>query len=290
MDHELAATRITDWVSERLPAAEAEGVAAHVRTCASCAAAAEAARALRNAAREALPRTSHLDPVTLARYTLTPDDLTVAEIGRCRAHLDECPECAREHELVRAANAPSLTRTLASWLPPATEPRAVLAPALAVLAVLLAVPAYQGLVTLPRERARHAGQAASSAPAPAAGPVAWAGGGVETLILESATRGGATVPAIRLRAGQPAEPVLLECDRPPGDTVTVRLTDVRGGLVWSRVAAISEIWDPRHHVVSLLLPAAALDPGEYLLVLVTGRDGTHASARFRIEPRVAAAP
>jgi hypothetical protein len=184
---------------------------------------------------------------------------------------------------VRTANAWSWTRTLAAWLPAAPEPGAMLAPALAVLAVLLAVPAYQGLVTLPRERARQSERAAATAPTPTPGPVAWTGGGVDPLILEGATRGAATVPAIRLRAGQPAEPVLFACDRPPGETVTLRLTDARDAVVWTQTATVSEIWSAEHHVVSLLVPAGALAPGEYRLAVLAGADRTpYASARFRV--------
>jgi Putative zinc-finger len=288
LDHEQAATRITDWVSERLSPAEAERVAEHVRSCVSCTAAAEAARALRVAARETGPRTPHLDSVTLARYTLTPADLTVTEIAGCRAHLDECPDCARERDLVRAANAPSWTRALAAWLAGAPEPRALLAPALAVIAVLLAVPAYQGLVTLPRERARHEASVVATPAVPVMHPSAWAGGGVETLMLEPATRGVTTTPVVRLRPGQPAEPILFACDRPPGDSVTVRLTGTHDAVVWTHVTAVSEIWSAGHHVVSLLVPADALSPGEYRLELLSAPDqGLHASARFRVEPSAA---
>jgi anti-sigma factor RsiW len=290
MDHEVAATRITDWVLERLTPSDARAVETHVGTCAACAEAATAARALRRTAGlGGRPSTPHLEPLLLARFTLTPDTLAVQELAACRAHLDECPACAHERDLVRAANAPSWSRALAAWLPSPAAPRALLAPALGVLALLLAVPAYLGIVELPRERGRHPGATtATTAPnansAGAAGAPAWTGGGVDALILESATRGAGVVPTIHIRPGQPVQPILFQCDRPEGESVTLRLMGTGEVVAWTRVARTADIWDTRHHVVSLLVPVSNLVPGEYRLeVAATTPGAIPTTARFRVE-------
>ncbi len=298
MDHDEASQHITEWVAGRLAEVDATAVAAHVAGCAACRAVAEAVRGVRAAVAEHGEHlfSAHPVPEALARFALAPGALALAELGALRGHLAACPTCARELALVRAANAPAPLRALRAWAPARGAGAALLRPALAVLVALLAVPAWLGIVVLPRERARsrEATHAAVHAPAPAprAAAPAWPGGAVDLLVLSAPTRAAAgAAPLVRLRPGQPAVPLLVDLARPRADSLTLRVIDAAGVTTWSLTAARDELWDARHGGLSALLPAAALDQGAYRLEIAPARGGAPLLiAPFRVVAAVARGP
>ncbi len=298
MDHDDASQRLTDWVAGRLAEPDAAAVAAHVAGCAACREVAEAVRGVRAAVAEHGEHlfSAHPLPEALARFALAPDAVALPELSALRGHLAACPTCERELALVRAANGPAPLRALRAWVPARGAGAALLRPALAVLVALLAVPAWLGIVELPRERARarQAVREAAVAPAPVAREAApaWAGGAVDLLVLSAPTRGAeGEVPLVRLRPGQPAVPLLVELARPRADSLTLRAIDAAGVAAWSLTTARDELWDVRHGGLSALVPAAALGAGAYRLeVAPAGGGAPLLVARFRVAAAAARGP
>jgi hypothetical protein len=187
---------------------------------------------------------------------------------------------------MRDASAPGGWRRLRAWLGSGALLPAPLQPALAAAALLMVVPAWMGLVQAPRdreeserlvrtvqeERARAESRAselesranelasrASTAPR---------GGGVAALVLRGATRASEPTPALRLRAGQGLQPLLLDATPPAGD-VSVRLLRQPSEVVWSAAGPREDFWDESNQLVGVLVPADVLSPGSYRIELAS---------------------
>lgn len=288
MDHADAQRHVSDWARGRLDAARAREVAEHAKTCADCTAAAEAVARLeaegRRLAADAAP---HPSAETLARYVALPGESSTLELARVGVHLRECATCREDTELARAAAAPAWWRAVQSWLAAPSAPLRTLQPALAVAVVLLAYPAWLGLVEYPRARA------AAERPSPRLGPEVGApanpvpataprGGGVSALVLRGATRGGDELPVLWLRTGQLLQPVLVDATL-TGTRVAVSLVREPGGIVWDAAGPREEFWDPANSLFGLLVPAEVLTPGKYRLELAAGPGSPpEVTARFRV--------
>ena len=289
MDHAEAQRWISDWSRGRLDAARARAIEAHVRDCPECAAAAEAAVGLDAEGRRlAAEPAAHPASETLARYVETPGELGTAALARVGAHVRACASCREDVALMREAAAPAWWRAIRSWLAVPGAPVRALQPALALSALLLAYPAWVGLVEHPRERANaerrlHESEARARDVARAAPPAAAPrGGGVAALVLRGATRGGDELPVLRLRAGQALQPVLVDA-APPGPRLAIALVREPGTRVWAIEGQSEDFWDPVNELLGMQVPADLLTPGDYRLELGVAAGGTpKVTARFRV--------
>jgi hypothetical protein len=256
-----------------------------VRTCDECRGAADTLRAARGeiGVHGAALFSAHPAADDLARFVLEPEGLALPALASIGAHVRACPACTSDGALVLRAAAPSLARRLAAWLGGRGAPVAALQPALVVVALALLYPAYLGLVAYPRERGRAAALEARAldltrgAPAlPHGEPTAWSGGGVDALILAPSVRGaGAEMPAVTLRPGQPAQPILIDHAPPQGAThLLVLLRDHAGAVVWRIDAPVEDLWNPAANVLAVLVPEDRLQSGEHTLELATGEQAT----------------
>jgi len=291
MDHAEAQRLISDWARGRLDAARAREVEAHARGCADCTSAAEAAAGLeaesRRLAAEAAP---HPAPEALARYVEAPEESSTLELARIAAHVRACGRCREDLEIARASAAPAWWRAVRAWLAAPAGPLRALQPALALAALLLVYPAWIGLVESPREIAaanRRAREADARARAGAVAAPAPRGGGIAVLVLRGATRGSDDLPELRPRPGQVLQPVLVDANM-PGTTVAVTLVREPGTRVWQAEGPREQFWDPANALFGMLVPAAALAPGEYRLELAPAAGAApQVTARFRVPAPVA---
>ena len=291
MDHADARQLISDWARGRLDASRAQEVAEHTKSCADCTAAAEAVARLEAEGRRLATGVSpHPSPETLARYVALPGESSTLELASVGVHLRECATCREDVDLVRAAAAPEWWRAVQSWLASPPASMRGLQPALAAAVVLLAYPAWLGLVEYPRARAAAERPASQAGPAPVAGAGARAnpeaaaprGSGVSALVLRGATRGGDDLPVLWLRPGQLLQPVLVDATL-TGSQVAVSIVREPGGGVWDTRGPREEFWDPVNSLFGILVPAAVLTPGQYRLELAAGPGAPpEVTARFRV--------
>jgi hypothetical protein len=283
MDHREAMRLVSDWARGRLDAASAREVDAHVRECRECQEAAEAAAGLETASRRVEPASdAHPSSDALARYVEMPDAESIAALAHTGAHVRACRSCREDVELMREAAAPSWRRFLRTWFGDRVWGVRALQPAFAILAVLLAYPAWLGLVEYPRERATSEQRLAEAEALLRAETRPLRGGGISALVLRGATRGEDVVPVLRLRRGQPLQPVLLDAALPPG-RVRVSLIREPAGEVWSAEGEREEFWDEANGVVGLLFPADAFEAGEFRIELRAAEDSPpFFTGRFRV--------
>jgi hypothetical protein len=295
LDHETASPQIADLAAGRLGRERAESVRAHVATCEECRGALAGAEALRAEAEAggAALFTPHPESDELACYAVNPEELTTPALAALGAHARACPTCAREVATARAARATAWRRTLPGWLARPGEGigLAWLRPALAAAALALVYPAYLGLFELPRERERATREIASArehAQPPLPAPTAPWSGAAKALVLAGPERGASTLPRVRLEPGQPYLPVMLSTEPgvlPPSGPVQVTVTRSNGEVAWRASAEIGVLWDVRNRVASVLVPGAALPPGDYeLAVRAPGRPTPLFARRFQVEP------
>jgi hypothetical protein len=289
MDHEAASLLISDWVAQRLSAESATDVATHIAGCAECRGVAESLVAVRGEVAEHGDAlwSPHPSADDLARYVSGAATLATDELARLGAHVRACATCTVEARLGREAQAPSAWRWIQAWLPDVNNGRALTTVALGALAVVLAYPAYIGLIEYPKARV-HARelerQRTTTQPAPVqVSPPAAIEGPAAVIILQGATRGSHEVlPSVTLRTGQAALPVLIDAAPPSNGALEIVLRDDSGTPRWHMTARGADLWDARQHVLSLLIPASALSSGDFALTI--GATGTAAQTvyRFRV--------
>jgi len=273
MDHAVAADLVSDWVRGKLSAEQAAEVEAHVRSCDECSAVAETARSVQQevASHGAGLFSPHPSPDDLSRFVLEPDRLALPALATIGEHVRACPTCASDSTLVRRAGNVALGRRLAAWLAVHRTPSSLLRPAFAVLAIALVYPAYLGLVEYPRlrDQARN-----TRTPAAESTPLAWSGSGVDPLVLAPAVRGAEpTLPTLRLRPGQPAQPIFINREPPAGATrLNLVLRDQAGAIVWHIEAPVAELWNRDAQVIALLVPTERLSTGDYQMELMTNEN------------------
>jgi hypothetical protein len=295
MNHEQAAPLISDWARGSLDAERSAAVERHVHECSVCREAAEGGRALvAETERAARHANGHPSSDALARFVTAPDDEPISDLARVGVHLRSCEPCRDDVSLMREASAPAWWAPLRAWWAPSpTWPR-VLQPALALLAVVLLFPAWNGLVVAPRERAtsehrvRDAEDARARAEAEARELATRAGaqprgGGMGTLVLHGGTRSVEAPPALRIRDGQILQPLLLDVV-PPAGPMSARIVREGGAVAWTASGPREEFFDEANRLVGLLVPTAALEPGNYRVELAPGSGRPFFTSRFRILP------
>ncbi len=278
MDHDKAAGLVSDWVGGALEPAIAEGVALHVASCAECRLAADGARALWAEAKRAQGAPGeHPIPDQLARYIALPSDLASRELALVGGHLRSCDACRQEVILMRDALAPSALRSWRAALAGLPSIPRALQPVIAVVAIALVLPAWNGLVVAPREladaRLRLSAAEESLARVDPVSPPALSlpGGGAAVLVLRGATRAASSVPIVRLRAGQSMLALLLDVT-PPLGPLTVRVLRADGAIAWSSSGPREEFWDEANQLVGLMVPVQALAPGRYRVELLAAAE------------------
>jgi putative zinc finger protein len=295
LTHEQAMPLVSDWARGALDADRSRAVEEHVRICVECQAAAEAAGGLHaEAVRLARTPSAHPSSDALAQYVSEPQAASIATLARVGAHVRGCEPCGEDVALMREASRPAWWRAVrAAWDAPGSTAR-WLQPALAVCALLLAFPAWRGLVELPREHATaerrvHDADAARSRAEDRAdrltseSRLAIRGGGVAALVLQGAARAAGPPPTLRLRSGQLLQPVLLDVSPPAGE-LRLQLVRANGTIAWSAGGPREEFWDEANRLIGLLVPTAALTAGEYRIEARRADDpAPFFTARFRVE-------
>lgn len=228
-----------------------------------------------------------------ARGLLDPADFAAVQI-----HVSGCAACeellrfARDIHLIRQPRrrvwAPWWEPVRAFWVTPDTGPWRIVAASAAVVAVILAYPAYQGTVQVPslrqaqvrlveeRDQARARGedlarQVQEAQTSHGAGPT-WTGG-VNMLVLAGTSRAAeAELPRLSLRTGQTVQPVLAGYDLTRGGslqrTIVLAIRPVEStSNVWTHRCTAREVWDGPNQLVSVLVPARVLTKGSYELMI-----------------------
>ena len=108
---------------------------------------------LTEATRAARDARDHPSSDALARFVTDPDGESIGELARVGVHLRGCAPCSEDVALMREASTPSWWRPVQAWWASAPATSRLLQPALAVAAIVLMFPAWNGLVDAPRERA-----------------------------------------------------------------------------------------------------------------------------------------
>ena len=302
MEHRDAAPLLIDHVRGRLEGESARTMESHVATCAECRGLAETIRRVDHeiSAHGAALFERHPTSDDLARWALAADSLPTEILARLGGHVNACPTCRREAELARRAATPSLATALAGrarglagegmggWLKPA----------LAVAAILLAWPAWQGLVAVPALRrevaetraeldaARERERAVTPAPEVS-------GGAGRIVVLGGAMRSTGDGPAVALAEGQAVLPVLIDLESAPAlldadGQLDATLVPAGGGAaVFALRASATALRDPAMRTLTLLVPTSRLSPGAWRLELRrAGAAGAPLyAATFRITAR-----
>ena len=317
MDHRVAASRLSDLVLGAVQEQTAPDIWAHVGGCHECQQVLAAMWFVRRAGndearlREGSPEpgvlpepAGHPRPEVIVAHALGDDELDPAERSNLLVHLAHCPECRRDVEVTKRAEAHArrpwrfLDRL---WRPPILEGRALGWATAGALAVLLAYPSYLGILELPSLRRVAADQERDLKAARAheitleqadrnrhSAPVAVAPS--RLLILRAATRGPESGPVLTLVPGQIYQPLVLDYDigrqvaSDPDSRVELRLTRLPDPApIWRQEFVVSQLWDQPNQVVSLLTPAALLTPGAYRVELRDpGSDRARFAARFTV--------
>lgn len=300
MDHKTTMTLLGDAVSDRLSEADAQAVEAHVATCDECESVFATMQGVSHevAAQGRALFTPHPTPDDLVSFAMGSPQLGPDRRTGVDAHVRACPSCTAEMALARDTDRHAhrawwqsvvdvvTTRPSRAW--------AALGPACAALAILLAFPAYQGVMQVPalhgrvesarqqiatlenttaglRERLRIAQQSTIRPPATPTG------GAARLLYLTGMHRGAGT-PPVQYAPQQAFIPLALACDAQaaasrPSTAVQVRIVRQDTGTVaWTYAGRLGEVWDPSTQVVSLLVPAAALGTGEFRAEVRFGRE------------------
>ena len=305
MDHEQAAQILPDYIEGIVGAADASALEGHLASCAECR---DSVSMLRRIATElsamgAAAFDDHPESSQLVDYTLVPAHLAQSDRERIRLHLKSCPTCAKEMASVRSAESwsRSWARDVQGVLGAILAPSRIPALATSALALLLAYPAYLGVVQLPRvaserqEAIEALAQWATKPPPQVASskPPAWPGGPSATLALAGGTRsGGETagsepIPVVHLRDHQAFLPIRIDFDPSAlaAEQIVVSLREINSPQqLWRHSGSAAEFWDPDDEAINLLLPADALHPGTYTLEITKeGSPAAAYSADFAIE-------
>lgn len=283
MEHREAAPLLIDHVRGRLEGEAGRAMESHVMTCAECRGVAETIRRVdaEIATHGAALFERHPSADDLARYGLASESLPTEILARLGGHVNACPTCRRELELAKRAAAPSLATALAGRARGVAAEGAGgwLKPALAAAAILLAWPAWQGLVETPALRRQveqtraelHAAREREreSASRPAAPEMAGSAGRI--LLLGGTTRAAGDGPSMTPAAGQAVLPLLVDLESAPellaasGD-LEARIVPAAGGEpAFTLRAPAATLRDPATRTLTLLVPTARLAPGAWRL-------------------------
>lgn len=277
---------LSDLLADRVEEPEASAAWAHVAECGICRSVLTTVHEVRAAVASEKERlfSRHPSPAEIVRYSTGDLASDTASTVQMEHHLRECDTCRTEVDLVKNADQatrldarkPRLEwRLFTEWWP--QMPRLV--PAMAGIMLLLAYPAYRGMVAYPSlERAYQDSQGEAArlesegvqlrrelADRPAA--AAWTGG-VRLLVLGPTTRAVEAPPIVVLAAGQPYLPMVIE-HRPfdvgeretPVEIVIRRTAD--GVDAWRLERSAQELWDPTLNAMVVLVPASVLESGTY---------------------------
>ncbi|MFN0150083.1 MAG: anti-sigma factor family protein [bacterium] len=276
MDHDDALRFIPDLAAGRLDAARAADIEHHAAACPACGEALELHR--RIAAEVSTHRGAlfedHIAPTLLVEFALDPAAVSSADRARVAAHVGACPTCRREAASVRKAeaDATSAWRSAVAWLGGGAWPAPIPALVPALMVLLLAYPAYLGVVRLPQV-ARECDLAREQLSALGGSGAGWLGGPVLALNLPAPARGDEedppALPVIRILAGQRFQPVRIEYDPSTAPAaapliVTLRAKDDERAR-WRIESTAAALWDASDEAINLLLPAERLGPGEFVL-------------------------
>ncbi len=300
MTHENAEALLSEFAQDALAEDTASSVRAHVAECAECTSLLAVITTVRAECRAhggAFLR-EHPSSADVARAA-AGEDIS----ANVTAHLRGCPTCAVESDAVRAAQDEWRREPIAMRARGATASRRVLLPAIAAC-LLLAFPAYRGIVQLPNarrallvsremersvraERDSLARIVRETAPPPV---VRDTGGAAPLLFFTASTRGSTDVPHIRPNPAVALQPIaaVVDVTADPAVTdatvVTVTIRHSAGTQVWAVNDRVDALWTRETSVLSVLVPRAALAPGRYVFtVALVGRTRPLFEAAFVVD-------
>jgi hypothetical protein len=313
LNHDTAAPLLLAFTEGHLGEEEARGVRAHADACGACANVLRVDALLRADVERHGDAyfTPHPASADLVSAVLLDGRLGGEAREEIARHMTACTSCREEANLVRGATA----EHAAPWwkrgwaAPPA---RAILVPALGALVIGLAVPAYRGVIEMPRVREEQArteaelGDARAQARAlaerlraaergrrvnaPPAPPAVTGGLATPLYLLRPSRDGGEPMPEIAIRPGTTLLPILISYDPladaalSPTRPLTIDVRALRTGRrVWTLRVPARDAADPVYHTMTLLVPHEALSPGSYAL---TVRGAPRGEAEYRAEFRV----
>jgi len=298
LDHDEASLLLPDLAGGRLERGRADEVERHTRECAACRDALELHRRIAaevSAHRGALFE-DHVAPALLVEFALDPAAVPNSERARVAAHVGACPTCRREAAAVRKAEADATSpwRALAGVLRGGAPPAPIPALVPAMMVILLAYPAYLGVIRLPqvvRECDLAHEKLAQLGGSGAGSSGSWAGGPVSALNLAPPARGDdappVEPPSIRVQPGQRYQPVRIEYDLSlsPGDRRLVVALRAAGepNARWLIESSAGALWDASDEAINLLVPADRFAPGDFVLEIREAEAASPIySAGFRI--------
>jgi hypothetical protein len=275
MNHEVAAPMIGDLLHGRLRGETKTEVLSHVTSCGECKSLSETYGLLSEALLD--NGLEHPSAEAIVQYAFTEDQLDPDERDRIATHLLGCELCASELEVTSQAEAEILAElsTVKAQDAPRIDRRTRLAPAIAaaVVAIVMAYPAYLGLFEVPRIDNRLASLEAERIGRVAAN---WTGP-VDLNILQSPLRNTGNDPvAIHLAAQQPyvvltVDPGLLEEYVGTG-VVYLDIRDTSRRSIWSWEFTEQQVVGAVNGVVAVLVPADELPAGDLTMSVSRGAD------------------
>ena len=267
MKHEDAALLLTDYASGSLDSMQMESVHQHVAECAECTELLQTISELDSLSDSWRPLLdAHPDADLLSQWALSTPELPLKTDIRIAAHVQVCPSCAAELEVIENSigSADNAWNTAKSWfaLTKWVSMPSLVPVAMAATILVLAVP------TLRHIRQDGRDLAVSTLP--------------PTFDLGSPTRGDATL--IEFQRALPQQLLLIDYPtqlldgRPPAGAITVELRQTGSeDPSWSVVENWAKTWNGESGILSLLVPTDALSAGPHRLIVDWGVEGVPAT-------------
>ena len=263
MDHEEAKPLLSDYVMGELSSEEAASLDAHTSACQECREILVSMGIVRQELQLHGPVIfePHPDADHLVHYALEDRGLSTDELATIGAHVSACPTCREEVAVTRRAHARSQKwwrKLVSPFMVPSFTTTPAFQLAAVALVIVLAYPAYRGLVREPAESAQNGL------------------GGVPNLFFEELTRGSSGsngALTISLEPGQAHLSLILPMPGPHGkrpqliEAILKRLAD--GEPVWRQVvpAADTYVSGFRTARANLVVPTSVLSPGKFRIEL-----------------------
>ena len=290
MNHEDAAALLHDFHYGQIDGARRHEIEEHLDGCEECRALSRTYRVLHATLNHDQRAKDHPSSEEIVAYAVDRSGLDPGAALRVADHVKSCTVCSDAVEKTRQVHASVLARPGTGrprrWSLQRSGVRVALAAALAGLALLIIADAYLRFGSLREAQAQLQARAARVDELTSSldqardelGRVESWGGAVDLTVLSSALRDETAAPVIRLREDQPHAPLVVELDLAAFeldiDAFGFEIHRAHGGPIWSVDLSADRVRESVESlgVVSFLVPAAELPPGDYKLRVVARGD------------------